>query len=137
MRLGQRGFHGAVTGRAGVTPWTTVGDGPPRTRSRTRDERGQTNESAASGEHVPLQPNGTEPLHEQVDTPIDGFRLDDARSGTPLRGRDATRSLLSVSVSVSIHSGTTRLLRCQPSRDPQDSDDRSGRERVGMDLESA
>ena len=44
---------------------------------------------------------------------------------------------LSVSVSVSIHPGTTPPPRRQPSLHPQDSEHRTGRERVGMDLESA
>ncbi len=56
----------------------------------------------------------TEPLHEEVDTPIDEFRLDDARSGTPLRGRDATLSLHVRLVSASIRTGTTSVPMCQP-----------------------
>ncbi len=45
--------------------------------------------------------------------------------------------LPSVSVSVSIHPGTTPLPRCQSSLYPQASEQGSGRERVGTDLESA
>jgi hypothetical protein len=43
----------------------------------------------------------------------------------------------SVSVSVSVHPDSTSLPECQPSLYPHDSEYRSARERVGVDLESA
>jgi hypothetical protein len=46
-------------------------------------------------------------------------------------------ALPSVSVSVSVHPGTTSVPMCQPSLYPHASEYRNARERVGMDLESA